>query len=110
MQPAEPFKGAAVVAGISLMLLFIIPSLYRALINIKTKRRRLALLGFLVIPFIVNYVLQQLLANEHSRAMLVSSPGSFLPPRLVLLDILLLVLFIPFVKSIGQVFTVKASS
>ena len=110
MQPSEPFKGAAVVAGVSLMLLFIIPSLYRAFINIKTKCSWLVMLGFLVIPFIVNYVLQQLLAGGQTRAMLIASPGSFLPSRLVLLDILLLVLFLPFAKSIGQLFSFKASS
>jgi hypothetical protein len=110
MLPAEPFKGAAVIAGILLMLLFIVPSLYRAFPSIRTKGRWVVMGVFLIIPFLVSYSLQQLLAGEHAREMLLSAPTGFLPSRLVLLDIMLVILFIPFAKSIGQLFSVRPSS
>jgi hypothetical protein len=110
MQPAEPFKGAAVVAGIILMLLFIIPALYRAFAVTGVKNRGLVFAGFLVFPFVVNYVLQQMLAGAHARNILISSPASFLPSWLVLLDIMMLILFVPLAKSISQLFPARSSS
>ena len=105
LRPAEPFKGAAVIAGIAIMLVFVLPSLYRAFRNINTGNRWLLMAGFLIIPFAVNYILQQLFAGEHSRQILVSKPASFLPSWLVLIDLLLLACFLPLLKQIGQLFS-----
>lgn len=110
MLPTEPFKGAGLIAGLVLILLFIVPALCRVYSNIKTKNSWLILIVFLVIPFFVAYAAQQSLAFESARRMLLSSPASFLPSWLLLLDIFLLLLFIPLRKNLGQLFGDKAAA
>jgi uncharacterized membrane protein YhdT len=64
------------------------------------------MLAFLILPFIIGLTFQHLGGNETVKAFLLSSPGlSFLPSWLGVLDILLLLLFIPVAKSMGNLFS-----
>ena len=106
MLPAEPFKGAAVIAGLLLILLLLVPPLYRSFKYLKEKNQLLTMLAFLVLPFIAGLTFQHLGANESVRAFLLSSPDiSILSSWLAVLDVLLLLLFIPVAKSMGNLFS-----
>lgn len=105
MQPTEPFKGAGLIAGLALILLFIVPALWRAYTHIKAKNSGLVMIGFLVVPFVFAYAAQQSLASVSARNILLTSPASFLPSWLNLLDIGLLLLFLPFRKSLAHLFS-----
>lgn len=106
MPPAEPFKGAAVLAGLMLILVLMAPPLYRAFKYLEGKNKWFTILAFLFIPFFVGLIFQHLGANESIRAFLLSSPGvSQQPSWLALLDIVLLLLFIFVAKSVGNLFT-----
>ncbi|MEP6748674.1 MAG: hypothetical protein ABJB86_13170 [Bacteroidota bacterium] len=103
MSPAEPFKGAGLIAGLALITLLLLPPLYRSFKFLKDKSQWVTLLSFLILPFIVTLLFQHIGANETVRAFLLSSPRpSFLPSWLTLLDLLLLLLFIPLAKNIGK--------
>jgi hypothetical protein len=106
MSPAEPFKGAAFIAGLLLISLLLAPPLYRSFKYLEGKNQWLTMLAFLILPFIISLAFQHLGGNETVKAFLLSSPGiSFLPTWLGVLDILLLLLFIPVAKSIGNLFS-----
>ncbi len=106
MSPAESFKGAALIAGLLLIAALLAPPLYRAFKYLEGKNQWLTMLAFLCLPFIIGLWFQHIGANESVRTFLLSSPGiSFLPSWLVVLDILLLLLFIPVAKSIGYLFS-----
>jgi hypothetical protein len=105
MYPAEPFKGAALLAGLFLILLLVVPPLVRAFKYLKGKNQWTVMLSFLIVPFIFGLACQHIGAIESLRSFLLSAaPVSFLSSWLDWFDILLLLLFIPFAKSIGKLF------
>jgi hypothetical protein len=103
--PAEPFKGAAMMAGLLLIILLLTPPLYRVFKCLKGKNQWLIMLAFLLLPFTAMILFQHIGANESVKTFLLSSTGiSLLPSWLSVLDVFLLLLFIPFAKSIGNLF------
>ena len=105
LSPGEPFKGAAVLAGAMLIILLAGPPLYRAFTQIKdTKNGMLVLMAGLLLPFIFITLLQQIVFNT-ARALPASPAGMLWVSSLFLIDLVLLLLFIPFRKSAGSLFS-----
>jgi hypothetical protein len=105
MWPAEPFKGAGLIAGLTLIVVLTLPPLYKSFKYLKGKNQWPAMLAFLILPFMIGLLFQHIGANEAVKTFLLSSPGvSFSLSWLALLDLLLLLLFLPVATSIGRLF------
>jgi len=106
MSPAEPFKGAALIAGLLLILLFLVPALYRAFKNLEGKNQWLNMLALLVVPFIVALACQHFGAIASVRTFLLSPTHVLWTPSwLGILDVLLLLLYLMVAKNIDRLFS-----
>jgi hypothetical protein len=103
LAPGESFKGASVLAGAMLIVLLAGPPLYRSFLRVKDKKNGLLILiAGLLLPFIVITLLQAIIFNTAFQTMLSASTG-FMPSIswLFLTDAILLLLFIPFRRSLA---------
>ncbi len=103
--PAEPIKGIAVIAGLLLTLVFVVPALFRAWTTAKQKNAILVFLICLVLPYIFTIVMQSAFLKTSLKSTLLESSGLMGFSWLVWMDIVLVLLFLPFAKNLKSLVT-----
>ena len=100
--PVEPIKGIAVLAGLALTLLFVIPALYRAFKLSKNKNAILVFLSCLLLSYAVTLLLQKAFLQTGIKTSLLQPSGLAGFSWLVWMDIVLVLLFIPLAKNLKR--------
>jgi hypothetical protein len=103
--PVEPIKGIAVMAGLLLTLVFVVPALFRAWTTAKQKNALLIFLICLVLPYVFTIAMQSAFLKTSLKSTLLETSGLMGFSWLVWLDIVLVLLFLPFAKYLKTLFT-----
>lgn len=102
--PVEPFKGIAVIAGLLLTLVFVVPALLRAWSTAKQKNGILVFLVCLVLPYVFTIAVQSAYLKSSLKSSLLESSGLLGFSWLIWLDIVLVLLFLPLAKYLKTLF------